>query len=101
LPQREELLAPYHEGLAQEKAEKKAREAARRRVEALRSHGRSYAQRETLPWEYQETQEAMKEVGQALTAEVEADLSERDVEDLVDEVLDEWEEIEDDEDEEN
>jgi excisionase family DNA binding protein len=95
----EELLAPYHEGLAREKAEKKAQEAARRRVEALRSHGRSYAARQTRLWGWQETQDATKEVGETLTAEVDADWSERDVEDVVDEILDEWAEVEDDEDE--
>jgi excisionase family DNA binding protein len=86
----QEVLKPYDDELAREKAVREAQQAAARRIESLRTHGRNYAQEETADWEWSEQNEARNEVDKALAEEVEADWKERDVEDLVDEILDQW-----------
>lgn len=86
----QEVLKPYDDELAREKAAKEAEQAVARRTESLRAHGRGYAQQETADWEWSEQYEARKEVDKALAEEVEADWRERHVEGLVDEILDQW-----------
>lgn len=96
-----EVLKPYDNELARQKAAKEAEQAAARRIESLRTHGRNYAQGETADWDWSEQYEARQEVDKALTEEVEAAWKERDVEELVDEILDQWveeDELDDDED---
>ncbi|MEO8140640.1 MAG: helix-turn-helix domain-containing protein [Gemmatimonadota bacterium] len=85
-----EVLKPYHE--AEEKAarQKRAKEEADRRRAVLIAHGIEYARRETIDWDYSATTEARDEVKKVLEREVEHDWTEREVEGAVDEVLDEW-----------
>lgn len=92
-----EVLRPHHE--AQEKAalEKRNREEADRRRALLVAHGNNYAWRETLGWDWSATSDARHEVKKVLEREVEHDWTEREVENAVDEVLEEW----DDDDEES
>lgn len=94
-----EVLRPYHD--AEEKAarQKQAKEDADRRRAALIAHGIEYARRETLDWDWSATSEARDEVKKVLDREVEHDWTEREVEDEVDEILDEWDDDGDDEDE--
>ena len=92
-----EVLRPHHE--AQEKAalERKNREEADRRRALLIAHGNNRAWRETIRWDWSATSDARDEVKKVLEREVEHDWTEREVENAVDEVLEEW----DDEDEES
>lgn len=101
-----EVLRPFHE--AQEKAardrkaaEEQAAQDARlkaesdRRRSALIRHGNNYAWRETLSWG-SAGYEARAEVERILARDVTHDLTELQVESLVDDVLDQWEEDDDD-----
>jgi excisionase family DNA binding protein len=104
-----EVLRPYHEAkekaardrkAAEEKAkqDKKAKETVDRDRAALIAHGTEYARRETLSWDWTPGNEARVETGKVLDREVQHDFTEMEVEDLVDEVLDQWDD-DDDEDE--
>lgn len=95
-----EVLRPYREAqekaarerkAAEEKAEQDARLKAEsdRRRSALIRHGNSYAFRETLSWG-SAGYEARAEVERVLARDVVHDLTELEVESLVDDVLDEW-----------
>jgi len=97
-----EVLRPYRE--AQEKAarerkaaDEKAAQDARlkaesdRRRSALITHGQRYAWRETFSWDYSPGSEARAEVEGILARDVTPDLTELEVESLVDDVLDQWE----------
>ncbi len=96
----EEVLGPYRDQQAREKASKGAEEHARWRLVALKIHGTSYAVRETADWDWSAQSEARREVTGELESKVKAEWSEREVEKLVDEVLEDWEgEDEDDDDE--
>lgn len=89
----EQVLKPYHDEIAEAAAQRKAEEYDRRRVRALIDHGMSYARQETRSgWDYTPKIEARQEVEEALKAQVESDWRERDVQDLVDEILDNWDE---------
>jgi len=94
----EEVLRPYHKELARDESRQRAKQEEERRLETLRSHGRNYAQQETSDWDWSAAVEARGEVEQVLSAEVEADWSEREVTALVDEILDQWDNEDDDED---
>lgn len=100
-----EVLRPYHE--AQEKAaaerkaaDEKAEQDARLKAEsdrcrsALIRHGNIHALRETLSWRAA-GYEARAEVERILARDVVHDLTELEVESLVDEVLDQWEDDDD------
>jgi excisionase family DNA binding protein len=104
-----EVLRPYHKAkekaardqkAAEEKArqDKRAKETADRRRTALIVHGTEYARRETLSWDWTPGNEARMETGRVLDREVQHDFTEMEVEALVDEVLDQWDD-DDDEDE--
>ena len=81
---------------AAEKAEEEARRAAEeqheRRVQSLIEHGKSRAFFATTRWESEDREEARADVEHALEDEVESDWSDQDVEELVDDLLEEWEE---------
>jgi excisionase family DNA binding protein len=62
-----------------------------RRVQDLISHGKRYAEDALREFEAFDRWKVRSQIEKALQEEVEADWSERDVEDLVDEELDEWE----------
>jgi len=80
----EELLAPWKEG-----EDKKRRQLERdQRVKALILSGRWYAQSETRDWDRRDAERAMREAERAMKEDVDADWSEDDVRDLVDDVLD-------------
>jgi hypothetical protein len=97
----EAILEPFNEAAARraaEKAEEEARNATEERDEqrlrSLIERGRSRAFLATTRWESEDREEARADVEDALEEEVESDWSERDVDDLVDEMLEESEEEE-------
>lgn len=96
----EEVLEPYHVELSRQDQERAKKAAAESRLNALKAHGRRYVVSETSEWEWSDASEARRDVETALDAEVEADWAERDVEDLADDILDEFEEDEEEEEEE-
>jgi excisionase family DNA binding protein len=107
--QRERDAAAERQRLEDErhKEEREAEEQLRkqqedeRRLNALIERGKSYAWSETFTgWEYSEAQRARRDVERALKDEVQADWSETEVEDLVDDVLGDGDDDEEDEDEE-
>jgi hypothetical protein len=81
-------------------AEQKAKADARRQeqeqeercLRPLIERGKSRALTKTLGWDFEDAQEARTDVARPLKDEVESDWTDREVDDLVDEVLDEWEE---------
>ena len=82
-------------------AERDAESATRRgeqqqKVHDLIAHGRSYVQSETTDWDVSDRLVARAEVERALDDQVGADWRRRDVKDLVDAVLDQWEELDED-----
>jgi hypothetical protein len=80
------VLAPWKEA-----EERKRRQVeSERTIKSLILSGRWYAQSETRDWHRREAERAMRETERAMKAEVEADWSEDDVRDLVDDVLEEW-----------
>ncbi len=90
-----EVISPFREQQAREREKKEAEERARWRVAALKSHGATYAIRQTADWDWSAQLEARRDVADELGAKVQAHWSERDVERLVDDVLDDWEDDED------
>lgn len=89
-----EVLSPFREQQAREREKKETEERARWRVAALKSHGGVYAIRETADWDWSAQLEARREVAKELEVKVKPDWSERDVEKVVDELLDDWEDDE-------
>lgn len=89
-----EVLSPFREQQAREREKKEAEDRARWRVAALRSHGGTYAITATADWDWSAQLEARREVAKELEVKVKPDWSERDVEKLVDDVLDDWEDDE-------
>lgn len=83
----EELLNPWKDGQARDRT--RIEEAHKR--DSLVLSGRYYAQSETLSWEPAEAARAKRAVERALKDEVEPDWTKGEVRDLVDDVLDEWE----------
>lgn len=95
------IMEPFNAAAAREAARKAEADAKRQELEreeqrlrSLIEHGKSRAMMHTIGWDPEDKQEARADVQEALDEEVEADWSERDVDELVDEVLDEWEEDE-------
>jgi excisionase family DNA binding protein len=82
--------------VAEIKAAKEARRALRVRDEQRRvsliEHGKWHAFMKTVAWDVDDAEEARAEVLEALENEVEADWTEREVDQLVDEVLEAWNE---------
>ena len=99
----EDVLKPYDDEVAQQKARKEAeaakatakaaaKEEANRHIQALIDHGTRYTNRELREFDAGIRWKVRRDVEEALKEEVKADWGEEDVEELVDEVLDEWEE---------
>lgn len=83
-----ELLKPWRDAQARERA--KLEDA--QRVAALIRSGKFYAWTETQGWDSKAAERANREVERALRDDVAADWTKDDVRDLVDDVLDEWDE---------
>jgi len=92
-----EVLRPWREAEDKAARQKKAKEEADRRRIALIAHGKNYAWRETTDWDWSASNEARDEVKKVLEREVDHDWTEREVEGAVDEVLDEWDDDDDEE----
>ena len=95
----DEVLGPYREERAEAREDAaEAREDAAEaredllRVERLIRHGKSRSVTSTIPWDLSTRGETRRAVEQALEEEVEADWTEADVSELVDQVLEESEE---------
>lgn len=81
-----ELLKPWRNAQAREREQRQEEE----RVTALIRSGKFYAWTETQGWDSKEAERANRKVERALRDDVEADWTKDDVTDLVDDVLDEW-----------
>jgi excisionase family DNA binding protein len=88
----EKVLRPFHEAEEKAKRDRKAKEESDRHRTALVTHGNGYARRETGDWGWSVRNDARAEVGRVLDREVEHDWTELEVKDAVDQVLDEWDE---------
>jgi len=84
------VLRPWQEAEEQLKRAKEAKEASDRHRTALLSHGNEYARRETTDWDWSPRSDARAEVIKVLARDVEPDWTEHEVENLVDEVLADW-----------
>lgn len=92
-----EVLGPYHAAGEKAKRDKKAREESDRSQAALIAHGNEYARRETSDWDWSASTDARAEVEKVLNREVEHDWTEHEIENAADQVLDEWDDDEDEE----
>lgn len=97
------IMEPFNAAAAREAARKAEADAKRKELEreeqrlrSLIEHGKSRAVMHTIGWDPEDKQEARADVEEALSDEVEADWSERDVDELVDDALEESDEEEDD-----
>ncbi len=95
------MLRPWREAEEKAKRAKEAKEASERQRNALIAKGNEYARRETADWDFDAKLDAWAEVKKILLRDVEPDMTDREVEDLVDEVLDRWDDDEDEDDEED
>jgi len=110
----EEVLQPYHDEVARQKAEEARREEEaatkrrqqeeeaqeERRVQELIDDGMRYARSETLlDWDSDDRARALRDVERILNDTVEPDWTEQDVKDAVDDELAEWQDDDDEEDE--
>lgn len=83
----EKVIKPWRD---QQAAQRKAKED-RRRCDDLIWSGKMHARSQTSSWEWSDGERARREVERVLKEEVEPDWTRQDVIDLVDEVLEEWE----------
>jgi excisionase family DNA binding protein len=101
------VLEPFNAEAARAAEMKAAREARRvalvreeRRLDLLIEHGKSHAFAKTVAWDVDDAKEARARVLEALENEVEPDWTDREVDELVNEILDEvlkeWNEESDD-----
>ena len=102
----DEILQPYKEEVAREKEDqgRKEQEAQdERRVQQLIEYGKRHASNEIpFAWDWQDRDRAARDVERMLKDSVEADWTENDVKDAVNDELDDWEDenIEDEDDDE-
>ena len=100
----DEVLQPYQEEVARKKEDedRKTQEAQdERRVQQLIEYGKSYASSKTLwTWESDDRARVLRDVERLLQDHVDAEWTEQDVKDAVDDELAEWEDDEDEEEEE-
>jgi excisionase family DNA binding protein len=82
----EKVLKPWRD----EEARKRAKLESRRQIDSLILSGKWHAQTETRNWDRRAADRAYREVERALLDEVDADWTDDEVRDLVDDVLDEW-----------
>ncbi len=97
----EGVLRPWREAQEKAKRAKEAKEASERQRDALISKGTTYAYRETAEWDFAPKLDAWAEVKKVLLRDVKPDMTDLEVEDLVDEVLDRWDDDEDEVDDED
>jgi excisionase family DNA binding protein len=88
----EAVLEPFAQAAAREATKKAEVERRAQRVRSLIEHGKSRARLKTIGWGYDDSREALADVQEELDSDVETNWSEREVDDLVDEVLEEWDE---------
>lgn len=81
-----DLLKPWRDSQARERAKGNDN----RKCDSLTTSGKWYANAETRDWDRREAERARREVERALREGVEADWTQDDVRDLVDDVLDQW-----------
>ena len=89
----EAILEPFNEAAtwrAQAEARRAEQERDEQQVRALIERGKSRAALKTAHWDWQDARDARADVLDALEDEVEGDWTDRHVENLVDGVLDEW-----------
>ena len=89
------VLRPWREAEEKAKRAKEAKEESDRRRNALITKGTDYAHRETADWDFAPKLDAWSEVKKVLLRDVEPDMTDLEVADLVDEVLDRWDDDED------
>ena len=97
----EGILRPWREAEEKAKRAKEAQEASQRLKNSLIAKGTEYAYRETADWDFAPKLDAWAEVKKVLLRDVEPDMTDLEVEDLVDQVLDRWDDDEDEDDEED
>ncbi len=93
----QEVLQPYREEVAQQAARD---DAAQHDVQALITYGRDHARHATDDWEVQARWKAQSDVDRILKAEVTASMTQREIRQLVDEILDRYPEERDEEEDE-
>ena len=93
------ILRPWQESVEKAKRAKEAKEAAERQRNALIAKGNEYVRRETTDWDYSAKVDAWTEVRKVLLRDVKPDMTDLEVEDIVDEVLDRWDDDDDEDDE--
>jgi len=91
-----DVLRPYQDAEAEAKRAKKAKAEADRRHAQLIAQGNTYAWQETRDWDRSVRIDACNEVRRVLERDVEDDWTEVEMQTLVDEILDEYDESEDD-----
>lgn len=91
----DKVVGEYREAAAQQRE----KEQARKDVDSLITYGKRYAGTRTITWEEPERSRACREAERALRDEMRRGWSEADARDLVDDVLDEFEEGNDDDEE--
>src|SRR5882672_10861971 len=84
------LLQPWRDETARQQEIERRRECVRRLLDVGTSHART----ETLLWSAEDTKAAREEVQSVLARTVTSKWTESDVRDLVEEILDEWDELE-------
>jgi len=82
----EKVLKPWRD----EEARSRAKIESQRKLDSLILVGRWHAQVETRNWDRRAADRANREIERTLRDEVDADWTDDDVRDLVDDVLDEW-----------
>lgn len=89
------VLRPWREAAEKAKRAKEAKAASERQRNALISKGTDYSHRETADWDFAPKLDAWAEVKKVLLRDVQPDMTDLEVEDLVDDVLDRWEDEDD------
>lgn len=89
------ILRPWREAKEKANRAEEAKAGAERQRNALIAKGNEYTRLETTDWDYYAKLDAWAEVKKILLRDVEPDMTDHEVEDLVDEVLDGWDDDED------
>jgi excisionase family DNA binding protein len=104
----EEVLRPYHEAVKKAERDRQAAEQKelqelrtceeqKRRLATLMAHGIDYARQETSDWDHSPGYDARVEVVRILGRDLKHDMTNLEVESLVDDVLDQWDDDDDEE----
>jgi len=95
------VLRPWCEAEEKAKRVKEAKEASERQRNALIANGNEYARQETTDWDFAPKLDALAEVKKVLLRDVAPEMTDLEVEDLVDDVLDRWDDEEDEDEDES